>query len=436
MTELDNDLLTRIGPGTPMGDLMREYWLPVLESSDLPDPDGPIVRVRLLGEDLVAFRDSSGAVGLLAEHCSHRRASLFFGRNEECGLRCAYHGWKYDVTGRCIDMPNEPPESRFKDHIRHPAYPTSEQLGVVWAYLGRRDERPPLPRLEAFSVPIEQRYVRRTLRECNWLQALEGDIDSSHISFLHSVFDISSFPYRDFEYRHRDRSPRLSVKQTSYGMMYCAIRAVDSSYHHCRVAHFLLPFYTIIPPNDPRTMHLSAWVPIDDENTEFWSIVWDPLSAIPDVQREKRGRVLPIPGFELDEYLPDGDRPLERGRLAGDRTNDYLIDYSAQREKRFSGIPTFHLQDKAMTESMGAITERRLENLGKADLPIVQARRRLNNVVRSGIDNYSTRPPGAQDGSLYAVRSASIVVPSDVDWCDASAPYLKAFTELPVAFVV
>lgn len=436
MTELDNDALTRVGPGTPMGDLMREYWIPVLESSDLPEPDGRIVRVRLLGEDLVAFRDSSGTVGLLAEHCSHRRASLFFGRNEECGLRCVYHGWKYDVTGRCVDMPNEPRESRFKDHIRHPAYQTREQLGVIWAYLGKREERPPLPCLEAFSVPMEQRYVRRTLRECNWLQALEGDIDSSHISFLHSVFDASSFAYRDFEYRHRDRSPQFSVKQTDYGIVYCATRVIDSSHNHCRVAHFLLPFYTIIPPNDPCKMHLSAWVPIDDENTQFWSIVWDPVSAIPEAEREKRGRVRPIPGFELDEYLPDGDGPLERGRLVGNKSNNYMIDYKAQMRKRFSGIPTFHLQDKAMTESMGAITERGLENLGKADLPIVQTRRRLKNILSAETDDYAARAPGVKDGSLYAVRSASIVVPSDANWYDASEPYLKAFTELPVAFVV
>src|SRR5579862_2201384 len=181
----ENDTISRVGPDTPMGKLMREYWQPAMLSSELPAPDCTPVRIMLLGEKLIAFRDSNGQVGLLANHCPHRGASLFFGRNEECGLRCVYHGWKFDVTGRCVDMPNEPPESNFKDKVRATAYPCRERGGVVWAYMGPREEPPALPDLEPNMLAEEESYIGPIFQDCNWLQALEGDIDTSHVSFLH-----------------------------------------------------------------------------------------------------------------------------------------------------------------------------------------------------------------------------------------------------------
>src|SRR4051794_33699126 len=181
LSKEDNELLTRVGPGTPTGELLRRYWQPALLAAELPEPDGAPLRVRLLGEDLVAFRDTSGQVGLLGAHCPHRGASLFFGRNEECGLRCVYHGWKFDVTGQCVDMPSEPPESNFKDKIHHIAYPCAERGGVIWAYLGPSSPVPPLPALEWINLPPEQRFQAKRMQYCNWVQALEGDIDQSHV---------------------------------------------------------------------------------------------------------------------------------------------------------------------------------------------------------------------------------------------------------------
>src|SRR4051812_48343048 len=179
LSKEENELVCRVGPGTPMGNLMREYWLPAMLSSELPNPDSDPVRVMLLGERLIAFRDSDGKVGLLGDHCPHRGASLFFGRNEECGLRCVYHGWKFDVSGNCVDMPNEPPESNFKHKIQHTAYPCQDRGGIVWAYMGPRSTPPPLPELEPNMLEPERIVVQAIQRECNWLQGLEGEIDTS-----------------------------------------------------------------------------------------------------------------------------------------------------------------------------------------------------------------------------------------------------------------
>ena len=181
----DNHLLTRTGPGTPMGLTLRRYWIPALLASELPEPDGAPVRVRLLGEDLIAFRDTLGRVALLDEYCPHRRASLFFGRNEDCGLRCVYHGWKFDVDGQCVDMMNEPPEREFAHKIRTTAYPLVELGGVLWAYLGPPALRPPLPAFAWTQAPATHRYASKVVQDCNWVQALEGGIDTSHVPILH-----------------------------------------------------------------------------------------------------------------------------------------------------------------------------------------------------------------------------------------------------------
>ena len=181
----DNDILCRVGPGTPMGDLMRQYWIPAVRSDELPAPDCPPVRIRLLGEDLIAFRDTSGNTGLFANACPHRGASLFFGRNEEEGLRCVYHGWKFDVTGACVDMPSEPAESNFKNKVRIKAYPTFERGGIVWAYMGPREKAPDLPQFEANMLPDGQYSMYTIFQECNYMQGWEGEMDTVHQAFLH-----------------------------------------------------------------------------------------------------------------------------------------------------------------------------------------------------------------------------------------------------------
>src|SRR6266508_1435991 len=182
-----NELLTRTGPGTPMGELFRRYWLPALLAEELPENDCPPVRVKLLSERLIAFRDSDGRYGLIDEFCAHRGVSLWFGRSEEGGLRCAYHGWKYDVNGRCVEVPSEPEDSRFPQKVKLTSYPLVQVGDVLWTYLGDPVNQPELPEFEFVRVPSEQSYTSKRWQECNWLQALEGGIDSSHVSWLHSA---------------------------------------------------------------------------------------------------------------------------------------------------------------------------------------------------------------------------------------------------------
>src|SRR3954452_14175985 len=243
----ENELICRVGPGTPMGNFMREYWMPALLSSEVPTPDSDPLRVMLMGEQLIAFRDTTGKVGLIQNNCPHRGASLFFGRNEEQGLRCVYHGWKFDSEGNCVDMPNEPAESDFKHKVKAVAYPTRERGGVVWAYMGPRDTPPPLPDLEANNVQHGQGRVIAIQRECNWLQALEGDIDTSHLGFLHlGARDAESMEPGTFGYYTvKDRQPRYAVVDTDGGAMYGAYRPAAGDMDYWRIAQFLFPFYAL-----------------------------------------------------------------------------------------------------------------------------------------------------------------------------------------------
>ena len=185
LTRAENDLLTQTGPGTPMGNLVRRYWIPALLSQELPKPDGPPLRLKLLGEKLIALRDSSGKVALFDPRCPHRGADLFYGRNEECGIRCVYHGWKFDVEGNCVNMPSEPAETSFKHKVKITAYPCLERGGVVWTYMGPPEVKPAFPELEWTALPESHRLAARRLQECNWFQGYEGGWDTAHLPFLH-----------------------------------------------------------------------------------------------------------------------------------------------------------------------------------------------------------------------------------------------------------
>jgi phthalate 4,5-dioxygenase len=249
LTRTENDLICRVGPGTPMGNLMREYWIPALLSSEVPTPDSDPLRALLLGEQLIAFRDTNGRVGVIQNNCPHRGASLFFGRNEEAGLRCVYHGWKFDIAGNCIDMPNEPTESDFKQKVKAVAYQTQERGGVVWAYMGPRTDPPPLPELEANMLPEGEWVVSATQRDCNWLQTIEGDIDTSHAGFLHSggvrpeQVEPGTFRY----YMLADRAPKYAVLDTDTGVTYGGYRDARPGHEYWRIAHLMFPFYAIPP---------------------------------------------------------------------------------------------------------------------------------------------------------------------------------------------
>ena len=431
----DNELLTRVGPGTPMGDTLRQYWVPALLRSELPERDGPAIRVRLLGEDLIAFRDSAGRVGMLGDHCPHRGASLFFGRNEEGGLRCVYHGWKYDVDGRCLDMPNEPPESNFRDKIRHRAYPCREAGGIIWAYMGTRTEPPPLPELEFMGVPDNQIMLQKRLQYCNWVQALEGDIDQSHVGFLHSrvadhgpftAEEAASYDSMERYYKRIDRRPRYSMVDTEYGVMGCATRTAGGDAAYYRVTHFLMPFTTITPPGaeaDP-SRSIRSWVPMDDESVMVFGISYRPTRPFEEreYQRLKTGAGANWVGE--DHFLPATSQAAGRWKPRASKQNDYFRDPELQRTGPYTGIQEFWAQDAAVQESMGSVYDRSTEHLGTSDAFIIRTRRRLVDAAKALRDG-GIIPPGVDEPEAYRVRSVQVVSPSDVPWMAATRDLIQ-----------
>jgi phenylpropionate dioxygenase-like ring-hydroxylating dioxygenase large terminal subunit len=418
----DNELVTRIGPGTAMGQAMRRYWIPALLSEELPEPDCPPVRVGLLGEKLVAFRDTNGRVGLLGQHCPHRGASLFFGRNEECGLRCVYHGWKFDVDGRCVDMPNEPPESNFKHKVQHLAYPCEERGGVVWAYLGPPEKRPPMLNLEWMRLPPGHSFISKTYEECNWLQALEGGVDSSHSSFLHRRVVGSDKAYGRTEYmRQRSTAPRLEVLTTDYGYKYASVRHLaGADQNYVRVYHFVMPFHQLRAfegylPGKP-TIQGHMWVPIDDEHTWVYNWLYHA-----DCSALSEDEIL----MEECETGRSPDQMLPGYRLKANHENDYLIDREAQRSgASYTGIPGVNTQDIAVQESMGPIYDRTQEHLGTADLAVITTRRLLLEAARGILKGQD--PLGVDGGSSDRVRPAEGIMPASSPWHDAMAAKLEA----------
>jgi phthalate 4,5-dioxygenase len=272
MNRAENELITRVGPGTPMGNVLRRYWLPALLATDLPGPDCAPMRVRLLGEDLVAFRDSSGRLGLLEDTCPHRCASLFLGRNEQDGLRCVYHGWKFDVAGNCVEMPTEPRDSSYKERIHAVAYPLVELGDVLWAYMGPREHQPDLPGMEWLRAPATHRFVSKTHERCNFLQAVEGGIDTAHSTYLHN----NSLGDR-FAFRQMDGAPRLEVEKTDYGFRYASLRDIGEDGIYLRVYQFFMPFQQYrshqlegrrgAGRTEVPRLQGHMWVPMDDENT-------------------------------------------------------------------------------------------------------------------------------------------------------------------------
>jgi len=424
----DNELLCRVGPGTPMGDLLRHYWMPFLPSRELPAPDCPPKRVRLLGEDLVAFRDTQGQVGLFAANCPHRGASLFFGRNEECGLRCSYHGWKFDVTGRCVDMPNEPEESNYKDKVRARAYPCREVNGALWTYLGP-GAAPPLPAFEINTLPPEQVYPPQLmLEECNWVQALEGDIDSSHIDFVHAKVRPDVQRRGTF---HQDKRPRLEVLPTDYGACYSARRRwdVEGLYWH-RITQFIMPFYSMIAASDPGLVSARAWVPLDDNyNLQF--VMRGRLDR-PITEEERRQSTDPFAAW--GGYLPETGDPLSRHYTKANIHNDYLRDHELAKELVI-GIPFLgNLQDRAMTETMGPIYDRTQEHLGTTDAMVIFMRRCLINAARA-LREEGVVPPNASDPDLCRVRPASVLLPEGESWVQATEKSRQSDAGVPIAWV-
>ncbi len=408
LTREENELLTQTGPGTPMGKLLRRYWVPALLSEELPHPDSDPVRVKLLGEELVAFRDTAGRVGLLDRFCAHRGASLFFGRNEELGIRCVYHGWKYDVAGHCVDMPSEPPESRFNEKIRLKAYRCEERAGLVWAYLGPTELEPALPEFEWMLVPDGQRCVSKRLQECNYLQALEGGVDLSHISFLHRSLGARG-DRRGQELTQRDPRPKFEVVDADYGQAIAARREADDGQYYWRINQWILPWYTMFPPLVDEGIGGHAWVPIDDASCWVYNITWNPTGPLAAVSDGIFGELIP------GTY-----------RARANRNNDFLIDREVQRTRTFTGIPGFAAQDCAVQESMGTILDRSHERLVSTDIPIVALRRRLKEALARLTDGED--PPGL-DPASHHVRPAAVLLPRNVRFQDGAANALRAQPE-------
>jgi phenylpropionate dioxygenase-like ring-hydroxylating dioxygenase large terminal subunit len=393
----DNERLTRVGAGTPMGELMRRYWIPAAFTTQVAEPDSPPIRVKLLGENLVMFRDTQGRVGLLDERCPHRTASLFLGRNEQGGLRCVYHGLKFDVEGRCLDVPCVPASSvNVKDEIRAKAYPCIERGELIWTYMGPAEHKPEFPELEWTLVPPAHRFTTRHIQECNWLQGVEGGFDASHLSFLHS----GEVDLRKGRTDHDRRivPAHYQVLPLEFGFVCAAGRDLANGNISWHVDVMFLPFHKIIP-SVPRGAHV--WVPIDDENTMLYSINYNvdrPLTE-EEMEREFAWR-----GIHT-ENIPGTDRAILN------KDNDYMIDRALQASGRsFTGIKGLGVQDCAMQESMGAIADRTKEYLLLGDTAIVKIRRLLLQALK---DRESGKPLRGMGPASYRVRSARFEAPRD-----------------------
>ena len=405
-TAEENRTLTRTGPGTPMGELFRRYWLPALLAEELPEPDCPPVRVKILGERLIAFRDTSGKLGLIDEFCAHRGVSLWFGRNEENGLRCSYHGWKYDVTGQCVEIPSEPNNPKLCQRMKLKSYPLVERGGVLWTYMGAAEHRPPEPAYEWIDMPPPQRHLSKRIQECNYLQAMEGGLDSIHSTFLHrGTVDDDPLLRRDAQSAAMikgDPSPSFLPLASPGGLYICTRRKVGEDRYFWRVTQFLMPCFNLFPPYGDNPCGGHAWVPIDDENCWVFNVDYHPrrpLSAA-ELEGAKNGRGVHVP-LEPGSFLP-----------LANRRNDYLIDRAAQKARRtFSGVLGVGNQDAAIQESMGPIARREAEHLVATDKGIVMTRKRLLDALAALANG--EEPPG-RDPTAQRVRAMSRVMPREM----------------------
>ena len=436
-TVAEGQELTRVGPGTHMGALMRHYWMPALKSSELAR-DGAPVRLMLLGEKLIAFRDSAGRVGVMDHKCPHRCASLFLGRNEAGGIRCIYHGWKFDVTGRCVDMPSVAPHQDFKQKVHARAYKAVEKAGIVWVYMGEAATAPPLPAFEILDQPEAEINILFAQRDCSYLQALEGEIDTSHFGFLHAGHVDPEDVAEDDPFRHTitNRAPEYHVAEAPWGTQYAGYRPAGPGQTYWRFANFLMPFWTQAPNGEfDSHMHARAWVPLDDHHCMFVFIWWRKAKAANSMPppKFKDGRTIGGTGRGF-RMLENGTGWLERWRMADNAGNDWGLDRAAQmRGDIYSGIEGIHLQDQAICESMGPITDFAFEHLAPSDQMITRTRRRLLMAARA-LAERGEQPPGAAEAGVYrGARSGYFVSPDQSAWQQVYAARLAAAEHPPVA---
>jgi phthalate 4,5-dioxygenase oxygenase subunit len=420
----ENELLCRIGAGTPMGTYMRRYWMPAMLSSELQAGGDP-KRVRLLGEDLVAFRDAKGSVGLVDENCPHRGASLALARVEECGLRCLYHGWVIAPDGRVLETPPEPDELGFRDKVRALAYPVHESGGMIWAYLGPAGTEPPLPNFPFCNLPPEHVHIMKVKIDCNWAQAIEGVIDSAHTNYLHKDTvlpvkndqDASVYRGANIIRPSNDGQPKIECRNTNYGFRYAAIRkpTVDADKNkYIRVTLFIAPFYASFPAGKGWA-NVQGMLPVDDEHTmfHFWRYCFDrPMT------QQERDDIEELSGFRMGKDIVDP----HTFQLRVSRSNDWLQDRAAMTGgTSHTGIAGANLQDIAVEESMGAIYDRSKEHLGTSDVAVIRMRRLMIDGARALAEKGTTPMGLGSDVHLEDLLAEEKMIPLDDSWAPISA---------------
>lgn len=428
LTREDNELLVRVGPDTPMGRLMRLYWIPFLPSKDVV-ADGQPYRVRLLGEDLVAFRDSEGHVGLVDQACPHRGAPLVFARNEHGGLRCVYHGWKFSVDGSCQEMPAESPTTPMLKKVKVKAYRVRERNSMLWAYMGPDQEAPPpLPSMEWNMVPEEQVAISVRVQECSWLQALEGEIDSAHAAILHGRVDAGGSI--DQWKQAADLAPKFEVMQHDAGLSIASRRSFDGDKNYVRVNQFLMPFWTLVPPfSQFPELSGHAWVPIDDEHTLCIMFSYHPSQPFYEKTRKlfkegHQGRETGHASQASFEQRPV-TVPYHTYWNKYNRANAYGFDYQLQVSKYNSGMPGLWIQDAACQSGVTPIYDRTKEHLGVSDSGVARTRRMLLEAAKK-LATHEQRPISTTDADKYLFRAISITIPAGSDWIAAGAEFMQA----------
>jgi phthalate 4,5-dioxygenase oxygenase subunit len=428
-TNAENEQLTRVGPRSLMGNLFRQYWIPVVPAIDIQEPGGRPLRIKLFGEDLVLFRTGGDNVGLIGAYCPHRLAPLYFGRVENDGLRCAYHGWKYAPNGKCLEMPNVPPSQQFTGEVQHAGYPCVEQGGIIWTYMGSAKELPSIPDFEFLRVSGDNRHYRLFFQNCNYLQAMEGGIDPTHVMWLHSPYDLSDEELAKQQpdqqrvaNRSGERTPmEVEIVETPGGFSYGAKRPLGDDKSLWRVNQFIMPFYTMPPGGEVKQAR--AFVPVDDENCVKWQIKYYPSDKAKQAAEEKV-----LEPFAGEAYAPPTNAvPFGHIRTQANRSNDYLIDWEIHKTRRL-GIAGVNLQDVCITENEGPtpILDRTKEHLCAGDLTTIKARLMLLQAARDFRER-GVYPPGACDASVYRVRGASKTVPDHCNWFES----VKEATTVP-----
>ncbi len=421
INQADNELLTRIGPGTPMGAMLREYWVPACRSATL-EADGAPFRVRLFGENFVAFRVTDGGIGFMQEACPHRCASMALARNEENGLRCIFHGWKFSVEGQCVDAPTEPAAQRakFAESVPVRTHPTHEAGGIVWVYMGKLETPPRFPDYEFTSLPPEHIQPTRGIIRTNWLQGLEALLDSAHVGFLHSANLMSeqgrAYFKAESEYMLNDGAPVFEFVEQPYGFREGAIRQEGDDRLYARVREVSLPFFSFIPSAPTGARIVCCSIPIDDVTTAQWYIAYDTEAPLEFSILSSFGQT----SGDADHFNAD----------MGDAANLWHQDRQAMKDGHWSGITGRGnaYEDFAVQESMGPIVDRSGEYLGTCDRVIYRARQLLLEAVKRHRDTGELSFVG-DEVDYSAIRAVSFALGKDEDWRDFDAHQLAEAAE-------